>query len=221
MRGPMISAVRIAGRLQTLRRAILIALLLLVFAAGARAEEKSSPPIFGSPNAQHTLTVWGSFTCHFTVRLLQVLSSIVRDSNGTVNIQWRHLPAHNFDPLLHAVSLAETPRFWNFASQVMAAYMKGDDPEKWNWEKIVEIGKAAGVREEALIKARDNQENWEIVQQDFLAAKLLRIEKTPGLFYNGYFMTPDGLPQDIVSFDKSLRAMLNVAPAQPAPATAK
>ena len=185
-------------------------LVLLVTGTSVRADEQSGPPVYGFPNARQTLVVWGSFTCPFMVRLMQVLAKIVQDSNGTVNIQWRHLPAHEYDPVLHAVSLADPKRFWNFAFQVMGAFMKGNDPAKWKWEQIVEIGKAAGIPEEALAKARDDKENWEVVQQDYLAAKLLQIEKTPGLFYDGYFMTPDGLPLDAAAFDKSLRAMLKV-----------
>ena len=41
-----------------------------------------------------------------------------------------------------------------------------------------------------------------------MAGKLLGITRTPGLFYNGYFMTPAGMPSDLKAFDKSLRAML-------------
>ncbi|HVX99075.1 MAG TPA: hypothetical protein VHA55_04715 [Pseudorhodoplanes sp.] len=48
-----------------------------------------------------------------------------------------------------------------------------------------------------------------------LAAKLLHIEKTPGLFCDGYFLTPDGLPLDTASLDKSLRAMVKVAARKP------
>jgi len=188
--------------------------MLFVAGTSVRAAEQSGPPIYGSLSAQHTLVVWGSFTCPYTIRLMQVLIKIVQDSNGTVNIQWRHLPAHDHDPILHAVSLSDPNKFWNFAFGVMTKFMTGSDPSKWTWEQIVEMGKTAGIPEEALARARDDKANWEVLQQDYLAAKLLRVEKTPGLFYNGYFMTPDGMPFDVVTFDKSLRAMLEGKAAQ-------
>jgi protein-disulfide isomerase len=144
-----------------------------------------------------------------------MLANIAKDSNGTVNVQWRHLPAHGPDPLLHAVSLADAARFWPFATQVMTKFSSGSNPAKWTWDDIVAMGKAAGLTEEQLAKARDDEANWETLRQDYLAAKLLHIDKTPGLFYDGYFLTPDGLPLDTASFDKSLRAMVKVAGPKP------
>jgi hypothetical protein len=46
------------------------------------------------------------------------------------------------------------------------------------------------------------------VKEDLIAGRLLGVARTPGLFYNGYFLTPNGIPLDLASFDKSLRAML-------------
>jgi hypothetical protein len=35
---------------------------------------------------------------------------------------------------------------------------------------------------------------------------------TPGLLYDGYYMTPDGIPNDLAAFDASLRKMVGVPP---------
>ena len=42
-----------------------------------------------------------------------------------------------------------------------------------------------------------------------MTGRLLGITKTPGLFYNGYFLTPDGIPTDLAAFNRSLRTMLS------------
>lgn len=41
-----------------------------------------------------------------------------------------------------------------------------------------------------------------------MAGNLMGVKMTPGLFHNGYFLTPGGLPTDTAAFDKSLRAMI-------------
>jgi protein-disulfide isomerase len=170
------------------------------------------PPLYGSPNAPHRFTVFGSFTCPFTIALMNLLGSIVADSNGTVAIEWRNLPVHDMDPMLQAVALADLDKFWPFLVAVMSAASQGKISADLNWDQVVALGKAAGIAEEKLVAARDKQANWNSVREDFLAAKLLGISRTPGLLYDGYYMTPDGIPNDLAAFDASLRKMVGVPP---------
>lgn len=74
--------------------------------------------------------------------------------------------------------------------------------------KLIEFAKAEGGSEETLNNAYADKAKWTAVKEDLIAGRLLGITRTPGLFYNGYFMTPDGVPLDLAGFDKSLRAML-------------
>ena len=168
-------------------------------------------PLYGSPTAQHRFVVWGSFTCPFTIALVGLLGRIVADSNGTVAIEWRHLPVHDQDPVLDVAALADPAKFWQFMVVVMGA-TQADANQPWDWTRIVELGKAAGIAEETLIAARDNPAVWRSVREDFLAAKLLGVSRTPGLFYDGYYMTPDGIPNDLAAFEAALRKMVGVPP---------
>ena len=170
------------------------------------------PPLYGSPTAAHRFTVFGSFTCPFTIALMQLLGSIVLDSNGTVAIEWRHLPVHDMDPMLQAVALGDLDRFWPFMVAVMTAASNGQVTADLNWDQVVALGKTAGIAEDKLVAARDNPANWNAVREDFLAAKLLGIGRTPGLLYDGYYMTPDGIPNDLAGLDASLRKMVGVPP---------
>ena len=170
------------------------------------------PPLYGSPTAAHRFTVFGSFTCPFTIALMNLLGSIVADSNGTVAIEWRNLPVHDMDPMLQAVALADLDKFWPFLATVMSAASQGKITADLNWDQVVALGKAAGIAEEKLVAARDKPAYWNAVRQDFLAAKLLGISRTPGLLYDGYYMTPDGIPNDLAAFDASLRKMVGVPP---------
>jgi protein-disulfide isomerase len=169
------------------------------------------PPVYGSPDAQHRFVVFGSFTCPFTIALVGLLGRIAADSNGTVAIEWRHLPVHEMDPVLQAVALGQPDKFWQFMVAVMGAAQK-DANQPWDWARIVELGKAAGIAEATLVAARDNPAAWEAVREDFQAAKLLGVSRTPGLFYDGYYMTPDGIPNDLPAFEAALRKMVGVPP---------
>jgi protein-disulfide isomerase len=170
------------------------------------------PPLYGSPTAAHRFTVFGSFTCPFTIALMGLLGPIVADSNGTVAIEWRNLPVHDMDPMLQAVALADLDKFWPFLGTVMTAASQGKITADLNWDQVVALGKAAGISEEKLVAARDKPAYWNAVREDFLAAKLLGISRTPGLLYDGYYMTPDGIPNDLADFDASLRKMVGVPP---------
>ncbi|CAN5325715.1 hypothetical protein BH10PSE9_BH10PSE9_21130 [soil metagenome] len=74
--------------------------------------------------------------------------------------------------------------------------------------KLAEFAEAEGGSEATLKEAQADSAKWAMVKQDLLAGHLLGITATPGLFYNGYFLTPGGIPLDGKAFDASLRGML-------------
>mgnify|MGYP003329295852 CR=1 FL=1 len=75
-------------------------------------------------------------------------------------------------------------------------------------EKLIEFAKAEGGSEATLKAAYADKAKWTAVRDDLVAGQLLGVTVTPGLFYNGYFLTPEGLPLDNAGFEKSMRAML-------------
>lgn len=168
------------------------------------------PPVFGNKEAPKRLVVWGSYTCPYTAMLFTVLKPIVNDLKDLVSVEWRHFPTHPPDPALHVAGLSlEDEHFWNFTFHVLGfVYAAGGQYSGLTRAKILELAKIQGGSEASLKAAYGDPAKWAAVKQDLMAGKLLGITRTPGLFHNGYFMTPDGIPRDMNAFDKSLRDML-------------
>jgi protein-disulfide isomerase len=142
--------------------------------------------------------------------LITVLRGAVTDLKGVASVEWRHFPTHAPDPALHVAGLGfEGDHFWGFTFRVVAAvYAAGGQFDGLTPAKLEEFAKAEGGSATTLEAAYADQAKWAAVKEDLMAGKLLGVTRTPGLFYNGYFMTPNGIPGDLKAFDKSLREML-------------
>ena len=138
------------------------------------------------------------------------MKGVVTDLKQTVSVEWRHFPTHPPDPALHVAGLGfEGEHFWGFTFRVLTeVYNAGGQSNGLTPERLAEFAKAEGGSADTLQTAYKDKAKWEAVQADLMAGKLLGVTRTPGLFYNGYFMTPDGMPKDLKAFDTSLRAML-------------
>ena len=170
------------------------------------------PPLLGSDKATKRFVCWGTYTCPFTAQLFQMLLGIVRENPGFAAVEWRHFPTHPVDPALHVAALAfEGDNFWKFSFAMMALVLKnGGMYDQLTPAKLIEFAEAAGGSEEILNKAYADDAKWTAVNQDMLAGRLMGVSLTPGLFFNGYFLRPEGIPNDKAAFDQSLRAMLKV-----------
>jgi len=168
------------------------------------------PPLLGDEKAPKRLVMWGSYTCPFTALLLLVLKQIVTDMPKVASVEWRQFPTHAPDPALHVAGLGfKNEHFWNFTLNVLKeVYTHGGQFASLTPAKLAEFAKAEGGSAETLAASYKDKAKWQAVQDDLLAGRLLGVARTPGLFFNGYFMTPDGIPTDLKAFDKSLRAML-------------
>ena len=174
------------------------------------APARPKPPILGNVDAPKRFVVWGSCTCPFTAQLYGLLKHVVTDLPDVVSVVWRHFPTHPPDPALHVAALAfEGAQFWDFAFRLLSeVFAHGGSFETLTPDKLNEFAKAEGGSEKTLKAAYADKSKWATVKEDMLAGRLLGVTRTPGLFYNGYFMTPEGIPSDIAKFDASLRAML-------------
>lgn len=168
------------------------------------------PPLLGQTTAPKRLVVWGSYTCPFTALLMGMLRGVVTDLKGVASVEWRHFPTHAPDPALHVAGLGfEGDHFWGFTFRVLGAvYAAGGQFAGLTPDKLAEFAKAEGGSAKTLEAAYADKAKWAAVKEDLMAGKLLGVTRTPGLFYNGYFMTPNGIPSDLKAFDKSLREML-------------
>lgn len=183
--------------------------LLLVFtfaapstAGGAAPTEMARMPAYGPQDAPLTFTVWGSLSCPFTRQLMPILKRIADDYEGMVNIEWRHYPIHPPDPALHVYSMADPSRFWDF---LFALLDKAGTFHRDTGALAVEVGREIKLSAEKIRATQENDQLWYTVKQDFLAAKLTGIRATPGLFHDGYFLTPNGMPQNLKEFEGILR----------------
>ncbi len=175
-----------------------------------KAAERPKPPLLGEPAAPKRFVMWGSYTCPFTAQLVVILNGIVASMPKTVSVEWRHFPIHPPDPALHVAGLAfKDAHFWGFTNRVLGEVLeKGGDYTGLTPDKLAEFAKAEGGSDDTLAAAYADKAKWDAVKEDLLAGRLLGVTQTPGLFYQGYFMTPNGLPLDLASFEKSLRTML-------------
>ena len=179
-------------------------------ATPAPAPAPIKPPLLGDTKAPKRLVMWGSYTCPFTALLTFGLRTIVMDMKGKVSVEWRHYPTHAPDPALHVAGLGfQGDHFWGFTLKVLAEVYKANGAfAGLTQAKLAEFAKAEGGSAKTLQDAYADRAKWAAVKQDLMAGKLLGVTRTPGLFYNGYFLTPNGIPQDLKAFDKSLREML-------------
>ena len=168
------------------------------------------PHVLGDEKAPKRLVVWGSYTCPFTAALMGQLQFVIAEMKGKASVEWRHFPTHAPDPALHVAGLSfEGMHFWGFTFRILqAVYAAGGSFADLTPDKITEFAKAEGGSAKTLEAAYADKAKWATVKQDLMAGKLLGITRTPGLFYNGYFLTPNGIPMDMKAFDKSLREML-------------
>jgi protein-disulfide isomerase len=174
------------------------------------ADALSKPPLLGKATAPKRLVVWGSYTCVFTAQLCQILSKVQRDMPDVVSVEWHHFPVHAPDPALHVAGLGFTgDHFWGFTLRVLSTIQAaGGSFDGLTSEKLIEFAKAEGGSEATLKAAYADKAKWTAVRDDLVAGQLLGVTVTPGLFYNGYFLTPEGLPLDNAGFEKSMRTML-------------
>lgn len=168
------------------------------------------PPLLGDASAPKRLVLFGSYTCVFTAALVGMLIPMVTDLKGKVSVEWRHFPAHPPDPALHVAGLAfKDAHFWNFMLSVMrVVYAANGAYTDLTPEKLAEFAKMEGGSTKTLEAAYADKAKWTAVKQDLMSGKLLGITRTPGVFHNGYFLTPNGIPTDLKAFDKSLRDMI-------------
>jgi protein-disulfide isomerase len=172
--------------------------------------EPLTPPLLGDVAAPKRLVMWGSYTCPFTAQLAGLLNGIVTSMPQIVSLEWHHFPIHPPDPALHVAGLSfKGAHFWSFTGRVLNEVLKAGGPyAELTPDKLAAFAKEEGGSKETLAAAYADQAKWDAVKEDLVAGRLLGITRTPGLFYNGYFMTPNGIPRDLAAFDKSLRAML-------------
>jgi len=194
-----------------LRLKTLLVSALLCFGTILPSRAEVPPlPAYGSDKAPYSFIVWGTFTCPFTRKIMPVLKQIVDESNGKVKLEWRHYPVHPPDPSLHVLAQTDPARFWDFTFAFMQALDEQSANKDYN-----SIAKAAaekaGIDPAKFTAAEDDPEKWNAMKQDFLAGRLLGVGFTPGIFFDGYFLTPKGPPMDTKAFEASLRTMVQQA----------
>lgn len=197
--------------MMTLRlKTLLISALLCVGAVSPSRAEMAPLPAYGSDKAPYSFMVWGTFTCAFTRKIMPVLKQIVDESNGKVKLEWHHYPAHPPDPALHVLALTDPAHFWEFTFAFLRAL--DAQPNHRDYNSLAKAtAEKAGIDLAKFAAAEDDPAKWDAVKQDFLAGHLLGVRFTPGIFFDGYFLTPKGLPVDTEAFEVSLRTMVQQA----------
>ena len=170
----------------------------------------ASPPVLGEPTAPKRFVIWGSLTCPYTAMAAPILVRIVHDMPKAAAVEWRHLPIHPPDPAFHLAALSVPPAgTWPVIADILAIVDKGGgDYSALTPEKLLEIVTKRGGSKDALDAAMNDPAKWALLKSDLIAGKLMGVKITPGVFIDGYFLTPAGIPSDTAGFDKSLRAMV-------------
>jgi protein-disulfide isomerase len=186
---------------------------LVVAAAEAPAPTAAplaGPPLLGEPTARKRFVIWGSLTCPYTAMAVRILLAILKDMPKAVAIEWRHLPIHPADPAFHLAALsAPADKRWLVIADILGIVDKGGgDYSKLTQDALLKIVVKSGGSKEALDAAMNDPAKWALLKSDLIAGGLMGVRLTPGLFIDGYFLTPGGIPTDAAGFEKSLRAMV-------------
>jgi protein-disulfide isomerase len=201
-----------ADRLPTRRSILALAAALVpsvAFAARqpARTGVASLPPLLGRSTAPKRFVVWGSYSCPYTAGLMPLLKRLQADMPDRVSVEWRHFPIHPPDPALHIAGLSlGRDKMWPFTFAVLQYLLEHNSPP--DDAHLLELVTANGGSRQALNAAYADKGNTAILKRDLVAGQLMGVTRTPGLFVNGYFLTPEGLPFNLKSFDQSLRNMV-------------
>jgi protein-disulfide isomerase len=91
------------------------------------AERTNNPHTMGDKNSAITIVEFSDFECPYCARLHPILSQIVKESNGGVSWEFRHLPLPNHTHAEAAAyageciaKLAGNEAFWAFAQNVFS-----------------------------------------------------------------------------------------------------
>ena len=165
------------------------------------------PPLLGKPSAPKRFVVWGSYSCPYTALLMPILKALQAEGPDLVSVEWRNFPLHPMDPAQEAAALSlKGEAFWTFSFQAMAAYLQKTSP--LDDKEFVALIVANGGSEATVQRAYADPSKWAAIRRDLVAGQLMGVKGTPGLFINGYFLTPGGLPTDTKAFARALNDMV-------------
>ncbi len=178
----------------------------------AAAAPLAGSPLIGAPTARKRFVIWGSLTCPYTAMAVKILLGIVKDMPAAAAVEWRHLPIHPADPAFHLAALSAPPeKTWSVITEILRIVEKGSgDYSALTPDRLLKIVTKSGGSKDALDAAINDPAKWALLKSDLIAGKLMGVTITPGVFIDGYFLTPAGIPSDTAGFDKSLRAMIKV-----------
>ncbi len=175
--------------------------------AAAAKVDVGAPHLLGPADAAKHFVLWGSYTCPYTAALFPILLKLQAETPKRVCIEWRHFPLHPPDPALHVAGQGLAgDAFWGFTTQILAFYLKED--RQPDGKDLLALAQANGETQAWIDKAEADPVLWSAVKRDLIAGQLMGVASTPGLFVDGYFLTPDGMPSDAAGFEKSLRDMI-------------
>lgn len=153
----------------------------------ANALERDYAPTKGDPNAKVTIVEFFDPACETCRAFHPIVSKIVNDSRGKVNVVLRYAPLHpGSDYVVKALEAVRLQgKYWEaleelyYAQPIWASHHNPDINQIWP------ILKAAGVDIEKAKQDMNSEEISTRVQQDVADMRQMQVTKTPSFFVNG------------------------------------
>ncbi|MFY0407117.1 DsbA family protein [Solicola sp. PLA-1-18] len=145
--------------------------------------EGDSRHVLGNPDAPVTIVEFGDYECPYCGAAAPVLHRLVDESDGHVQLVFRHLPLFQRHPYALTAALAaeaagEHGLFWPLHRQMFAHQDRLTD------EDLVAYGTELGIDGTSLV-GDEPQRFGEVVEDDYAAAVALGVRGTPGVFVDG------------------------------------
>ncbi|MEJ7601161.1 MAG: thioredoxin domain-containing protein [Kofleriaceae bacterium] len=142
---------------------------------------KSTGPAKGAADAPITIVMFTDLQCPYCEKVHGTLDQLFEEYGGKLRLVIKQLPVHKTARLAAEASLAAEAqgKFWELQDKMLAA------SEDLSRDKLVEMGRAAGLDAGRFAQALDARTYAGGVDEDMKRAADLEITGTPSLVING------------------------------------
>lgn len=165
--------------------------------ANQQALVRAHSPVFGNPDARVTIVEFFDPACETCRAFYPIVKGIVTSSFGEVRLVVRYAPLHAGSDV--AIKILEAARkqgkYWEAVEKALAdqaRWAAHDNPQPERiWESLSAVGlDMTQARADAKAPELDD-----LLVQDVVDMRALKVEKTPGFFVNGTPLADFGVKQ--------------------------
>lgn len=166
----------------------------------------SDDPTRGPPGAEIHIVTFQDFQCPFCARLDPHIAAMEKEFAGRVKVSWLDFPMpYHKQATLAAEAGEEAHKQGKF--EAFRAKLMSSEPSKLDVDKLVAVGKQAGLNAGKLRAALDKHTHKDAVASDRALGEKLGVKGTPAVFINGHRFEPQ-LGFSANTFRSAIRRLL-------------